>query len=78
MEERFKYTTTPVRLGERLQEELRVGSFDGHGKASNQLQKLLIAGAREQISMLAEVTEAFPEETDEPARPASGKEAATR
>ena len=41
-------------------------------------QKLLIAGAREQISMLAEVTEAFPEETDEPARPASGKEAATR
>lgn len=41
-------------------------------------QKLLIAGTREQISMLAEVTEAFPEGTDEPAGPASGKEAATR
>ena len=41
-------------------------------------QKLLVAGTREQISMLAEVTEAFPEGTDEPAGPASGKEAATR
>lgn len=41
-------------------------------------QRLLIAGTREQISMLAEVTEAFPEETDRPERPASGKEAATR
>ena len=41
-------------------------------------QKLLIAGTRERISMLAEVTEAFPEEAGQPERPASGKEAATR
>lgn len=41
-------------------------------------KKFLLGGTRERISMLAEVTGAFPEQADEPLADDSGKEAASR